>query len=59
MNRFICMFMTMGIGYGLWKGLSEYFRFYNREKLHQSPGYCPPGTCFYEKDAGGERLKTA
>jgi hypothetical protein len=30
-----------------------------REKLHQSPGYCPPGTCFYEKDAEGQRLKTA
>jgi hypothetical protein len=49
--------MTMGIGYGLWKGLSEYFRFYNREKFHQSS--VPPGTCFYEKDAGGQRLKTA
>ncbi len=23
-------------GNSLWKGLSEYFRFYNREKFHQS-----------------------
>lgn len=44
-------------GNSLWKGLSEYFRFYNREKFHQSS--VPPGTCFYEKDAGGQRLKTA
>jgi putative transposase len=30
----------------LWKGLSEYFRFYNREKLHQSPGYRPSRDVF-------------
>lgn len=30
----------------LWKDLSEYFRFYNLEKLHQSLGYCPPRDVF-------------
>ena len=29
-------------GNELWKGLNEYFRFYNKERLHQSLGYLTP-----------------
>jgi N-glycosylase/DNA lyase len=46
-------------GSSLWKGLSEYFRFYNREKLHRVRDIVRRMTRFYEKDAGGQRLKTA
>jgi putative transposase len=33
-------------GQELWLGLSDYFRFYNTERLHQSLNYLPPVKCY-------------
>ena len=37
-------------GNQLWKGLSDYFRFYNHQRLHQSLDYRTPGDLY---QAGG------
>jgi len=34
-------------GLTLWKGLNDYFRFYNNERLHQSLNYQTPGQIFH------------
>lgn len=34
-------------GLSLWQGLSEYFHFYNHERIHQSLEYCTP-VCIYK-----------
>ena len=36
-------------GNHLWKGLSEYFRFYNHQRLHQSLNYRPPEEVYHAK----------
>lgn len=38
-------------GLSLWKGLDGYFRFYNRERPHQSLHYKTPADCYYTKAA--------
>lgn len=38
-------------GLSLWKGLEGYFRFYNRERPHQSLSYKTPAKCYYAKAA--------
>jgi putative transposase len=38
-------------GLSLWKGLEGYFRFYNRERPHQSLSYKTPAECYYAKAA--------
>lgn len=34
-------------GLSLWKGLDEYFRFYNQERPHQSLSYKISANCYY------------
>jgi putative transposase len=38
-------------GNKLWKGLNDYFRFYNHERLHQNLDYRTPEEVYYEKKA--------
>jgi putative transposase len=35
----------------LWKGLYEYFRFYNHQRLHQNLSYCTPAEVYQKKIA--------
>ena len=37
-------------GNHLWKGLNEYFRFYNHQRLHQSLNYRTPEEVYYAKE---------
>lgn len=44
-------------GLSLWKGLNEYFQFYNYVRKHQSLGYQTPAQ-WYVKEPSGERKST-
>lgn len=34
-------------GLALWKGLDDYFRFYNKNRVYQSLNYQTPGQIYY------------
>lgn len=39
----------------LWKGLQEYFEFYNQKRIHEALGYRTPAAVYHEKEKRGER----
>lgn len=42
----------------LWKGLQEYFEFYNQKRIHEALGYRTPAVVYHEKaKRGGRTLK--
>jgi putative transposase len=44
-------------GLSLWKGLDEYFRFYNYGRKHQSLGYQTPAQWYLKETSGKEKVQ--
>jgi putative transposase len=45
-------------GLTLYKGLADYFRFYNNERMHQSLDYKTPASMYQPSLAGGSQQVT-